>query len=233
MSSLIQGKGDLIAFVMSVLRSPDQRRHLFRWIVSKRQNYLLKKPMPWMTFDAIDFIANRLQNGCRIFEYGSGGSTLFWLKWKPELVSVEHDSSWHALMAQRIQPGTGVQYRLVPPEKRAAARLGDASDSNLFASSDELYRGFSFETYVRQIEKFPDRYFDLVVVDGRARPSCLRWSAQKVKPGGFLVLDNAEREYYTSRVKECLGNYRVREFRGIGPCNNYFWQTNVYERVAG
>lgn len=233
MSSFIQRKGDLAAFAISVLRTPGQRRYLAKWVASKRNGYLLRKPMPWMTFDAIDFIARHLRNGCKIFEYGSGGSTLFWMKWEPELISIEHDEAWYAMMAQKLQARSGVQYALVSAEKREATGMADASDPNKFASGDETYRGYSFESYVRQIEKFPDRYFDLVVVDGRARPSCLRWSAPKVKPGGLLVLDNAERAYYTERTKEFLVDYRVRDFRGIGPCNNYVWQTNIYERVSG
>ena len=230
MSSSVRGKRHVASFILSVLRSPDQRRHLFRWVESKRENYLIRKPLPWMTFDAIDFIGSRLRRGCKVFEYGSGGSTLFWLKWDPEIVSVEHDATWHALMVQKIQISARVQYRHVPPEKRGAFGKVDPSDPRLFASDDDLYQGYSFETYVRQIEGFSDGYFDLVIVDGRARPSCLSMSAPKVKPGGFLVLDNAEREYYTVRTKEFLTDYRVHEFRGIGPCNNYFWQTNVYER---
>ncbi|MEA2488493.1 MAG: hypothetical protein QOH21_285, partial [Acidobacteriota bacterium] len=50
--------------------------------------------LPWMTFGAIDFLDGYLQPGMRVFEYGSGGSTLFYLRHGASVVSVEHDAEW-------------------------------------------------------------------------------------------------------------------------------------------
>ncbi|MES1224680.1 MAG: hypothetical protein ABUT20_54815, partial [Bacteroidota bacterium] len=38
----------------------------------------------------------------------------------------------------------------------------------------------------------------LILIDGRARTSCIKHAVGKLKPSGFLILDNAERKYYTS-----------------------------------
>jgi hypothetical protein len=35
-----------------------------------------------------------------------------------------------------------------------------------------------------------------VVVDGRSRVDCARHGLGKIRPGGFLLLDNAQRERY-------------------------------------
>lgn len=58
------------------------------------------------------------------------------------------------------------------------------------------FKDLNFETYVKSIDKFPDNYFDLIIVDGRARPSCIKHAMNKVKTGGVLLIDNADRTYY-------------------------------------
>lgn len=50
--------------------------------------------------------------------------------------------------------------------------------------------------YYNVCQRYPDETFDIVLVDGRNRKGCIRESALKVKPGGLLLLDDAEREYY-------------------------------------
>ncbi|MBI1801757.1 MAG: class I SAM-dependent methyltransferase [Chloroflexi bacterium] len=58
--------------------------------------------------------------------------------------------------------GTGIRYEL-----RTAAAYADLSE-------------------------YPDGFFDLVLVDGLARDQCVRSSVPKVKPGGYLYLDNSD-----------------------------------------
>ena len=36
----------------------------------------------------------------------------------------------------------------------------------------------------------------MILVDGRARISCLKRAQSRVKPGGYIMLDDAERKYY-------------------------------------
>jgi len=53
--------------------------------------------LPWLNFAAIDFIKNFLENkkNLQVFEYGSGGSTLFFLKKGYSVVSIEHCKEWY------------------------------------------------------------------------------------------------------------------------------------------
>ena len=55
-------------------------------------------PVLWMTYSAIDFLESLDLSACRVFEYGSGGSTLFWQKRCASIVSVEHFSPWYRKM---------------------------------------------------------------------------------------------------------------------------------------
>ncbi|MCA9907704.1 MAG: hypothetical protein KC519_03580, partial [Anaerolineae bacterium] len=88
--------------LFTILRTSGQIRHLARFLASHTPGYLFDKPSPWLGFDAIDYLAARISPGWRVFEYGSGGSTLFWLKSGAEVVSIEHDADWYAQMQQRL-----------------------------------------------------------------------------------------------------------------------------------
>lgn len=59
-------------------------------------------PILWMTYPAIDFLESLDLSACRVFEYGSGGSTLFWLKRCASIVSVEHFSPWYRKMMRYV-----------------------------------------------------------------------------------------------------------------------------------
>ena len=219
--------------IFNVLASSSQRRYAHRWLCSCRRNYLLNAQLPWLSFDAIEYLTPRLREGMRVFEYGSGGSTLFWLAHGASCFSIEHDSEWYAILRQRLTSKQSIDYRLILPEiEKASGWLGDPADPEDFSSADEAFQGYSFRKYVAQIDSFPDEYFDLVMVDGRARPSCIKHSVSKIKQGGFLVLDNADRSYYLSHTRAYLRDFQLLEFFGLGPGPGMpeMWKTSIYTR---
>jgi hypothetical protein len=96
-----------------------------------------------------------------------------------------------------------------------------------YTSTHKDYKDIRFERYVRSIDPFPDRSFDLVLVDGRSRPSCILHSLMKIREGGYLMLDNSERAGYRE-VKTLLSGLERRDFYGIGPYSERLWQTSVW-----
>jgi hypothetical protein len=207
-----------------------QRRHLLRWLRSAGPEYLLDEPSPWMTFDAIEVLDAYLRPGMRVFEYGSGGSTLFWAKKQAAVVSVEHDPEWYGSVRDRLGPSSPVDYRLMQPEPGRITADSDPGDPLAYASEDPKSRQSNFRKYVTQIDEFADATFDLISIDGRARPSCIMHAAPKVKPGGLLVLDNADRPYYLERTREFLGAFEECVYPGVQPSTRHVSQTNIYVR---
>lgn len=55
-------------------------------------------PIPWYTYPAIEYFDQLDARGLRIFEYGSGNSSLFWARKGANVWSVEHDSAWFEKM---------------------------------------------------------------------------------------------------------------------------------------
>lgn len=51
-------------------------------------------PLPWYTYPAIEYFQQVDVRGLRIFEYGSGHSSLFWSRKGAFVWSVEHDKAW-------------------------------------------------------------------------------------------------------------------------------------------
>ena len=60
----------------------------------------------WWTFSAIgemdDFLRSR--GNARVFEYGSGASTIWRARRALSVVSVEHERDWHSVVSQRLSP---------------------------------------------------------------------------------------------------------------------------------
>ncbi len=208
------------------------RQHLLWWLRSQQRDYLLNTPCPWLVFDAILALRAQMRPDMRVFEYGSGGSTLFWLaNQATQVVSIEHNPEWFRVVSERVRGKSAIDIRLVLPEAlEQPDHRHDPADPALYQSDDEEFRGCSFQKYASQIDAFPDESFDVLLVDGRARPSCIAHGAAKVKVGGMLILDNAERAYYLDKTQQHLRSFAGRFLAGMGPRNPAVWTTVLFVR---
>jgi hypothetical protein len=55
--------------------------------------------LPWLTYPMIEFLDGLDLSSKTVFEFGSGGSTLFWAKRAREVTAVELDGTWAAKVA--------------------------------------------------------------------------------------------------------------------------------------
>lgn len=175
----------------------------------------LSDAQPWMPYRAIDWLEENVDASMSVFEYGSGGGTLFLSERVGELHSVEHDPEWYeATRSALAAAGVEVDYIL------AEALPVDGPDVpyglHSFTSTQPESRGLAYENYVRAVDKLPDASLDLVIVDGRARPSCAARALPKVRGGGHILLDNSDREDYRP-IFELLAPYERIDFRGLTP----------------
>jgi len=140
------------------------------------------KAMPWIVNGAVEFMESNIKPTDHVFEWGSGGSTL-WLAERVELViSVEHDKGWYDKMEAIVPDNVALLY--VPPDN-------DVVNEYMSKSCDVL--GKSFKDYATAIDDF-NPPFDWVLVDGRARVKCIEHAVNKFDK--FLLLDNSERAEY-------------------------------------
>ena len=219
--------------------SPDWLGYEARWRQSRRNAATaIDDGQPWVTYPAIDFLERHLTARHRVFEWGSGGSTLFFAARAGEVISVEHDRGWFEKVRDRIAAKPNVSHRLIEPvEELPGEELPgeEVPGSWRYSSGARGCDGLSFQAYVKAIEAQDDASLDLVVVDGRSRMGCVSAAAAKVAHGGWLLLDNANYPRYRERLDELrdgvLQGWREIGLAGPGPYSRTpCWETVIWER---
>jgi precorrin-6B methylase 2 len=202
------------------------------WQYLKPQRNSVSDKYPWLTFGAIKFIEKIVRSDMQVFEYGSGGSTLFWSERVNKVVSIEHNKEWYEKMVNEFRKLKidNVEYQLAEAEVDDQFSTKRIDDPKHYISDDNLFVGKNFESYVKKIDRFPDAYFDIVVVDGRARPSCILHSQKKIKSGGYLIIDNSERQYYTQSFAFSKSYWKIRKFYGPVPYIGHFSETTILKK---
>ena len=193
--------------------------YFFKWIKYRNYNYsLLFKRIPWLNFESISFLEGYLKKEMKVFEFGSGGSTLFFSDRVNELVSIEHDQNWYDLTNKSIVDLklTHVDYNHISPFFCENLNGLNCQDPLNYISCNSEYKNYNFSQYVKAIDRFPDRYFDLVFIDGRARPSCILHSIKKVKKNGILFIDNTDRTYYLKGFPQLMDTKVWRKLNFVG-----------------
>lgn len=160
------------------------------------------RPIPWLTYPAIDFLTRHVRPDMSVFEYGCGHSTLWWASRVREVVACEHDRDW--IERIRARAPSHVTLRHVPLEYGGA--------------------------YARTVAEYPGR-FDIVVIDGRDRVNCAAHAVTGLKRDGVIVWDNTGRDEYRPGF-ESLGRagFRRVEFVGMLPTLNEKLETSVFYR---
>ena len=199
------------------------------WKNYQRKNEPLKNDFPWITFKAEKFLKTILHKDMIVFEYGSGSSTLYFSRRVKQVFSIEHDLQWFEHLRQVIsqKPITNVECRLFEP------KIYEPNEKSEYLSRHVSYKNKQFESYVKSIDAFPDEYFDLIVVDGRARTYCIAHAKNKIKQGGYLVIDNSDRDYYFDG-NDYLWNqseWKAIHFQGLIPYSFEFSKTSVFEKL--
>jgi hypothetical protein len=218
------------------LTLPDLMRWYPRWTSSlDAESRPLEAGIPWMTIPAIAAMQRSLRPHHRVFEWGMGGSTVFLAERAGELVSVEHDAGWMEAVSRAMAMRGLRNWRGIHAAHHASAMVerGDASDPSHYLSGAEEFHDRSFQAYASTIDSFPDGHFDLIVIDGRARPSCLRHALPKIAVGGDIVWDNTDRDYYQPTMSSIPSSaFVMTDFPGPVACSDAFGRTTAWKRLA-
>lgn len=157
------------------------------------------RPLPWITYPAIDFLRQLDFREKTVLEWGAGHSTLWWADRARSVASIETDPGWCRKLRARLPPNV---------------KLVEVAPS-LSASLDAF-------TSLRE-------EFDVIVVDNEAsfRPACSRASLRKLRAGGIVVLDNSDRAPISASILREAGLLQV-DFTGFAPSNVFAQSTSVF-----
>lgn len=186
---------------------------------------LLQLDVPWWTYDAIQHVEAFLKSrpAARVFEFGSGASTLWLAKRSGQIISIEHDTNWFPIVEDRLKKlglKEKVTYHLIEPVAL------EAGQTTAYGSSKPGHEHLDFKDYVTSLSK-DSGLFDLIVVDGRAREACLLEAKNKLTPGGIILFDNSNRARYTKALTSS-GLIAVK-FKGRAPSLPYLDETTVLQ----
>ena len=198
---------------------------LARWARSLFAIYriddMIRLDLPWWTFEAIDRTNAFLERrpSARVFEYGSGASTIWLARRAGAITSVEHDPSWYDLVRGKTAAYDNVRLLHVPADS-------DAHTDTSCVSEKAGWKGRSFKAYVDAINREAGK-FDLIVIDGRARAACLRRSLPRLREDGMILFDNSHRRAYRQAIAEApLSATRTR---GLTACLPYPDETTLLQ----
>jgi len=152
---------------------------------------------PEMEKEEIEFILSYIKPTPKsFFEWGSGGSTIFFEKFCSRYVSIEHFQDW----ANLIQPlvGEKVEYYIIPNNK---------------PRSDNDTPKEDFLDYVNAVDSFKGQIFDFVLVDGRARKFCAERALDIINDNSIVFIHDWSRPRYREYVLDFYDI--VEELHGI------------------
>jgi len=211
-------------WIKAIVRNPSIAKWYLHWRDSLNGKHTpLEDELPWMTYRAIDWLSHHLTHDMILFEWGSGGSTTFFSRRVKRVITIEHDPIWYQEVVNALEKRgyKNISLRLVEPV--AAKNINP-----WYTSTDVNYTGKCFESYIKAIDEYPDSFFDVVVVDGRARAGCIRQALPKIKPGGYLILDNSERVEYKLGL-DLVPKHKDIQLFGPGPYSGISWETRIIQ----
>jgi len=202
--------------ILTLIEKFHERSRLSNWLLSLFYIYdldgLVKLDVPWWTYDAIENVERFLSDrpNSRVFEYGSGASTIWLSKRAAHVRSVEHDENWFTLMAEKTSTISSIDLVHEPPTTK--------DESSNTPSGKEGYFEKDFLSYVNSINRYAEKY-DLIVIDGRARTACLQHAKERLSPNGVIVFDNAKRRRYRDAIENA--GLRIEDYSGLTPALPY------------
>lgn len=215
----------LFSQLLFFVKNPKKIRLLFLLLKSLLFAKKIPAIIPWITFESEEYIRKIISSNSVVFEWGSGGSTVYFSKRVKQIISIEHNKEWFNLVKTELEKINLKNYEYTLIEPTPISSVVNVED--IFRSKDQDYKDVYFKDYCNAINKYPDNYFDVIVVDGRARNGCLSNSFSKLKTGGIIILDNSEREEY-NYGKSFLNKCKEEKFYGPGPFNLSFWETTIF-----
>jgi hypothetical protein len=180
----------------------------------------LDRGLPWIAFGAMRRLEELLRPNMDVFEYGTGGSSVFFAERCRSLVCVEDSADWAMRVRDRLKDARNVNIISQPTDPIRFTQEGTPFDREDFSASD----------YVHAIDGLRP---DVVMIDGtddwrlspHRRAICFRHVEPMIKPGAVIVVDDAW------AYPEIRANNRAREvasFWGAGPCRRGYTRTDLF-----
>lgn len=156
------------------IKSLNSHRNI-KYIINRTKEIIFRfvySDTPWLTPAANKILSKTLKNNFTGFEFGSGKSTIWFSKRIKHITSLETSKIWFNKVLKILKKNNLKNVDLICMDKEE--------------------KNFKIK-YLNVLSKFNDDYFDFILVDALFRDECTHLAIKKLKPGGFLILDNVNR----------------------------------------
>lgn len=157
-------------------------------------------PQPWFTYAAIAALEARVMPGTKVFEYGAGYSTLWWMSRGCRVIACEHDADWARQIESRA-PGADIRVR----------SLEDG-------------------TYVNELSKYRDAFDIVVIDGRQRAACAALAPAALNGRGVVVFDNSDEAEHVGGLSFLAAQGFERLDFAGFGPINGYPWMTSILYR---
>lgn len=153
-------------------------------------------PIPWYTYPAIEYISQFDYSDKKVFEYGTGYSSMYWSKRAAKVISIEDKPEWYAKFSTEFK-ASNWQMRYCDEKQ--------GYEDTIFSDGEK---------------------YDVIVIDGKRRAECAASAVKALATGGMIILDDSDRvntsKEYSSAIKilRTAGLLQI-DFYGFCPMNNY------------
>jgi protein-L-isoaspartate O-methyltransferase len=157
---------------------------------------------PWLVYSATSHLAP-LVAGRRVFEFGSGMSTVWFSERCREVVSVESNSEWYSSVVNRTKRHDNVRV--------------------VYADSKPGYLGAISEAGGK---------FDVILIDGLYRKDCVQLARTYLNRNGMVIVDNTDiHPDLAETVKSSFGDSKILSFQGWVPGCLHASETTVIQGI--
>lgn len=142
-----------------------------RYIYNRINLFIWEKSnpeLPWLTKHSVHIIDNLISKRDNMIEFGAGRSTAWFSSRVNKLTSIETDSQWYEKVSNEIK---------------------NLDQTEIFHLSQE-------NEFINFIKEKEDKSIDIVLIDGAYRDTCANDILNKMKSGGLIIIDNANRFLY-------------------------------------
>lgn len=174
------------------------------------------KRMPWLVKESIEFINKILNKDSIVFEFGAGASTIWFAKRAKKVYSFENQLNWFKVVREELD------------KKKLDNVIMYFGELNEILNNKLCGEGFNDMVHGYQA--------DLILIDHFApdRFQALRKSVDYLKDGGYIVLDNSNREKKYERALWYMDKklkWQRAEFYGAGYSQyGRIWKTTIWRK---
>lgn len=182
--------------------------------LQSRKSFILKKPVPFLVYEAIDFLVSKLQPGSKVLEFGGGNSSLWFLSKQVHLTSIEHSKPWIEEIVKYIE-------------------------NNRDRFEEEVLEQFQFlqmegQKTLDYVADQADEQYDIILVDSTVtrnnRNYCIQAALPKLKTGGWMILDNSDHPNNWPAQAFMNQQFERIRFTGYAPMGLTVSQTSFWQK---